>query len=134
MTQAWSQVFLNLLNNLFQTKGNQVRIRNQKGSKFESFQKLIKNCVEWYITSENKHLDVMRTEIMSVIQISCQRVVFQQCFGLFLQNDIFVTVFHAVINIQVISVVKFDSNRNWFRKVQKKSFVRITSRQILSEG
>ena len=57
----------------------------------------------------------MRTEIMSVIQISCQRVVFQQCFSLFLQNDIFVTVFHAVINIQVISVVKFDSNRNWFQ-------------------
>ena len=55
-----------------------------------------------------------------MIQISCQRVVFQQCFSLFLQNEIFVTVFHAVINIQVISVVKFDSNRNWFRKVQKK--------------
>ena len=56
MIQAWSQVFLNLLNNLFQTKGNQVRMGSQKGSKFESFQKFDLNPiflaeVRWVIFS-----------------------------------------------------------------------------------
>ena len=42
MSQAWCHVFLNIRNNLFQTKGKLVWMVN---SKFESFQKLIKNCV-----------------------------------------------------------------------------------------
>ena len=44
---------------------------------------------------------------MSVTEISfhSQQVVFHKYFSLFLQNNIIVMVFHAVISIQFISIV-----------------------------
>ena len=144
MSQALSHVFLHLRHNPFETKEKLVRMVNQIGSKvFRSSYQVAFDpnsiffadvcCVIYRIRWENKHFDVIRT-LTSVIQISyhSQRVVFQKCFSLSLQNNIFVAVFHAVISIQVVSI-KFGLNHNWRRKVQKKSLVRNTSCQTLRE-
>ena len=136
-------MFPNLLNN----QGKTGAMRRQKSSKFESFQTWIKNgllskfiiffffaevcCVIYRIRWENKHLAVNRTK-MSLIQFFFPILngSFFKTVSVYFYNNNFVTVFHAVVSIHFILMVRFDSIRNWYWKVKKKkSLVRNISRQ-----